>query len=152
MGLHIPVDDVRHMVVGGLSDMRFEDETAIAATFNQIRLAREATSRIAQTYSEGGFSVFIDDFWLPEPDPDKYYQLPAAHRIVLNPTLEIALKRLYGRNPEEGSYKKTIEEGIRFIHNAIQNHPKTGWYAVDSSHLSVEETVDQILQLTQANF
>ena len=42
LGIHIPVDDVRHMVVGGLSDMQFETRESANASDLQIRLARES--------------------------------------------------------------------------------------------------------------
>jgi tRNA uridine 5-carbamoylmethylation protein Kti12 len=43
-GLHIPVDDLRHLVVAGLSDMAFEIPPE---TLRQLRLARESASVMA---------------------------------------------------------------------------------------------------------
>ena len=66
LGVHIPVDDLRHMVAGGLSDMDFGDEAAARRTGLQIRLARETASQMARTYGAAGFAVAIDDFWFDD--------------------------------------------------------------------------------------
>ena len=147
-GLHIPVDDLRHMVVADLQEPGF-DMTEDA--FTQIRLARETASYMAQQYAQAGFAVAIDDFWMPQqPDFGYSYLLgPDTHKILLLPSLETTLERLYTRNPSEGSFKKQLEQGIRFMFEDIQQHPKTGWRLVDSSGLSVEQTVDDILEVTQ---
>ncbi len=144
-GLHIPVDDLRHMVVSGLSDMGFESNEGLEL---QLRLARESAARMARAYAESGFAVAIDDFWYGDA-PDAHYPFTSAvHRIVLNPSLEATLARLRGRNPDEGSFKSVLEQATRELYPAIQAHPKLGWCAVNSSHLSVEQTVDLILERT----
>jgi len=144
-GLHIPVDDLRHMVVSGLCEMGFESTEGLEL---QLRLARESAARMARAYAEAGFAVAIDDFWYGDT-PDAHYSLSTSvHRIVLNPSLEATLARLYGRNPDEGSFKAVLEQAICELYPAIQTHPRVGWCAVDSSHLSVEQTVDLILERT----
>jgi adenylylsulfate kinase-like enzyme len=144
-GLHIPVDDLRHLVVAGLSDMAFEIPPE---TFRQLRLARESACVMARMYSDDGFAVAIDDFWLGE-NPDENYNRKISRRItriLLLPNLETTLERVYARNPDEGSFKQTLETAIRSLQTGIEAHPKTGWLVIDSSHLSVDQTVDQILE------
>jgi adenylylsulfate kinase-like enzyme len=144
-GLHIPVDDLRHLVVAGLSDMAFEIPPE---TFRQLRLAREAASVMARMYSDEGFAVAIDDFWLGE-NPDEDYNRKISRRVtrvLLLPKLETTLKRLYARNPDEGSFKLILESAVRSLQTGIETHPKTGWLVIDSSDLSVEQTVDLILE------
>ena len=63
LGIHIPVDDVRHMVVGGISDMKFETRDAANVSDLQIRFTRESASEMAWIYNTAGFAVAIDDFW-----------------------------------------------------------------------------------------
>lgn len=162
LGLHIPVDDLRHMVVGGLSDMDFSDEFAAKTTGLQIRLARQATSQMANIYGRAGFAVVIDDFWFNDIPgtpihlghfgiPETHYQLgQQAHKILLLPSLEATLQRLHDRNSEQADYKEILESVIRENHPRIEQHPKTGWLAIDSTHLSVEQTVEQILEQTQS--
>ena len=143
-GVHLPVDDVRHQVVSGLVDFseHVDDEA-----WRQLRIARAAVTATARIYARAGFAAAIDDFWSSET-PDAEYQFTSddpVHRVVLFPSLEATLERLYQRNPAEGSFKKAIEGGIHFIRPMIEQHAKTGWLVVDSSHLSPEATVDFIL-------
>jgi adenylylsulfate kinase-like enzyme len=144
-GLHIPVDDLRHLVVAGLSDMAFEIPPE---TYRQLRLAREAASVMARMYSDEGFAVAIDDFWLGE-HPDEDYNRKISRRVtrvLLLPNLKTTLERLHARNPDEGSFKKILEPAICSLQAGIQAHPKTGWLVIDSSNLNVEQTVDLILE------
>ena len=160
LGLHIPVDDLRHMVVGGLSDMNFDSEQHARATGVQIRLAREAASQVARTYNDAGFAVAVDDFWFNDVPgthlnlgfdgvPESHYRLgPHAHKVVLLPSLEATLGRLFARNAPGDPFTAMLEGVIRSEHETIRLHPKTGWHVVDSSELGVAETVDRILELT----
>ena len=147
-GVHIPVDDLRQMVVSGLSDMGFE---VPPATLEQLRLAREATSSMARIYSDNEFAVAIDDFWYGDKPDEVYTQKIGIRitRILLLPSLETTLQRLYSRNPEEGSFKQILDSAIRQLHVELASHSKTNWLVIDSSRLSVEQTVDKILARTQ---
>ncbi len=143
-GVHIPVDNLRQMVVSGLSDMALE---VPPATLEQLRLARETASSMARIYSDNEFTVAIDDFWYSEK-PDQVYSQKIGQRItriLLLPNLETTVQRLYSRNPEEGSFKKILEQAIGYLYTQIEVHPKTNWLVIDSSDLSIEETVDKIL-------
>lgn len=145
-GLHLPIDDVRHMVVSGLADM--DSGGGDPELELQLRLARQTACRTAHVYREAGFSVAIDDFWL-EDRPGAYYEgLQDACRIVLRPSLEVTLERLYARNPGEGTFKGVLAEVIPYLHASMDASPADGWQVVDSSLLSVEETVDVILERT----
>lgn len=148
-GLHIPVDDLRVMVVSGLSDMEAEPS---APLLEQIRLARASAASMARLYNAEGFAVVIDDFWHTQtPDWDYREILDGGHRILLLPSLEENLKRLYERGKEPGEIKPYLEAGVRHVHDAVSTYPETtvGWHVLDSSRLSVAQTVDQILELTQ---
>jgi hypothetical protein len=99
-------------------------------------------------YSDEGFAVAIDDFWLGE-NPDEDYNRKISRRItrvLLLPNLKTNLERLHARNPDEGSFKQILEQAIRSLQVGIQAHPKTGWLVIDSSDLSVGQTVDLILE------
>lgn len=146
-GIHIPVDDLRHMVVSGLSDMAV---LVPPATLEQVRLARETACSMARNYSDNEFAVAIDDFWYSDKPDEVYCQKIGQRitRVLLLPSLETTLQRLYSRNPNEGSFKKVLEPVIRQLHTEIAAHPKTKWLVIDSSDLSVEATVDRILEET----
>ncbi len=144
-GLHLPVDDLRRMVVSGLADMSGDLSPAL---LEQLRLARESASKAAALYAAARFAVAIDDFWSGE-HPDRDYQLsPGAHRIVLTPDIRTTLRRLYARDASEGAFKEVLAGVIRTLHPEIEAHPKVGWHVLDSSGWSVQETVDQILAVT----
>ncbi|PNY81750.1 phosphotransferase-like protein [Deinococcus koreensis] len=147
-GLHLPVDDLRHMVVSGLAEPGFEwtDELKL-----QLRLARGAAARTALAYAGAGFAVAIDDFWQGET-PDADYgplQGHGVHRVLLQPSLEATLARLAARRPDEASFKGVLAQATLLIRADMDRHPKTGWQVVDSSDLSVGETVDRILEQAQ---
>ena len=57
--IHIPVDDLRNMVVNGLALPAAEwgDELS-----RQVALARNAVIAMALAYRQAGFTVVIDDF------------------------------------------------------------------------------------------
>ena len=148
-GLHIPVDDVRHMVVSGLADMgpeRYSDEVT-----RQLLLAHEAAARIAQTYGQAGFAVALDDFWFGDAPGADYVRIlgPELHRVILRPSRTTALERLAARGAGSESFRGMLAMGIAEVDDALERHPKVGWRTIDSSDLSVEETVDRILHETQ---
>jgi predicted kinase len=142
-GVHIAVDDLRHMVVTGLLEPAAE---MTAAHLEQLRLARETASQMAARYADAGFVVVIDDFWLPE-NPELGFEALSAHKVVLFPSLETTLQRLQQRNPGEGDFKSHLEFAVRLLHPSIAAHAKHGWQVVDSSRQSVEETALEILAL-----
>ena len=142
--LHIPVDDLRHMVVSGLADKSF----SVSPALDQLRLARESAARMAVSYSDSGFAVAIDDFWHVEMRDGDYSPVTEnrLQRILLLPNLEVTINRLQARDGRTDHF----EQALRFVHHAIETRPEllTGWHVVDSSELNVEETVDCILELT----
>lgn len=81
-GVHVPVDDLRELVVSGVAHPvpTWTDETA-----RQFRLASEVAAFIAQRYSSEGFVVVVDNVVFPNFDPFVHL---AAHRILLRPSLE----------------------------------------------------------------
>jgi hypothetical protein len=142
-GLHIPVDDLRHMVVSGLADKSF----GVSPALDQLRLARASAAHMALSYSDAGFAVAIDDFWHVELRDGDYNPIIGnrVQRILLLPNLEVTLNRLRSRDGSTDHF----EQAIRFVHHAIETRPEllTGWHVVDSSELSIDETVDCILEL-----
>ncbi|HRF96632.1 MAG TPA: AAA family ATPase, partial [Aggregatilineales bacterium] len=85
--IHIPVDDIRMMVVSGLMlpSAVWSDELA-----QQITLARTTVAFMALTYQKAGFAVTIDDFWDVNLASDYqsllHQEQATVHKIVLYPT------------------------------------------------------------------
>jgi len=145
-GLHIPVDDLREWVVSGIAHPvpEFTGETG-----RQFRLARRAAAQIAATYADAGFAVAIDDV-IYEPDAETCYVAPLAprtiHKILLQPSLEVALARNAERTNKDFDTAVLVET-IRGSHRtlAAQNRPENGWIVIDNATLSLGQTVDAIL-------
>jgi predicted kinase len=145
--VHIPVDDLRHMVVSGLSLPEPDWGEELMA---QVRLAREAAIRMALDYAEAGFAVVLDDFWDP-PGLVEYRTLlgrHGTHKVLLYPTADVAHRRNRARSGDQGdSY---IDEAIPIAYEilvpVIGRLPAEGWLVLDTTGLDVEASVAAILQ------
>jgi len=142
--IHIPVDDVRSMVVSGLVHPSADWSPALV---EQLTLARAAVTRMALAYQNAGFTVTIDDFWDPNSrlcEYDLLMQQPDTHRILLCPSQQTAQARNQKRaGPGDGS--AYIAEGIRAVYeNLLKELPgleRQGWQVVDTTEKNIEETV-----------
>jgi hypothetical protein len=146
--IHIPVDDLRMMVVSGrlLPGPEWSDELA-----QQIALARASAAEAALKYHRAGFGVVIDDFWDAEHLNDYQALLghPHFHKVVLYPRQEAAHQR--NRQRSEGSPELAyIDEGIQIVYRQLNASAarlaEDGWVVVDTTALSVDETVQAILR------
>jgi AAA domain len=146
-GVHIPLDDVRHMVTSGLVDMSFEISDELLA---QLALAHEAAALMARTYTRAGFVAALDDFWFGEQPEADYQRLlgPGLHCVLLRPQRAAVLERLAARGTDGDSFRPLLEQAIAFVDDELERHPKVGWHVIDSTRLTVEETVDAILHAT----
>jgi len=146
--IHIPVDDVRDMVVSGLVH---PGETWGADLVEQLTLARRNVTHMAKTYNQAGFAVVIDDFWDPNSRLMEYAELfrePNAHRILLYPSQQAAEERNRRRSGPNGE-TDYIAGGIRIVYEnlrmEVDNLQREGWMIVDTTDKSIEATVDHIL-------
>ncbi len=150
--IHIPVDDLRMMVVSGrlLPGPEWSDELA-----QQIALARQSAAWAALNYFQAGFSVVIDDFWDAEHMNDYEALLghPHFHKVVLYPKQEAAHQR--NRQRSEGSPEVAyIDEGIQIVYRQLNASAarlaEDGWGVVDTTALSVDDTVAAILRISNS--
>jgi len=150
--LHIPVDDIRNMVVSGieLPGAVWSDDLT-----QQVTLARTSVIQMALSYHCAGFVVVIDDFWDPNHRSDYRALLshPDIHKIVLYPGQGEAHRRNLERSGE-GPARAYIDEGVRIVYQqlnaAVPQLVQEGWLVLDTTTLSIEATVTTILQLTAA--
>ena len=145
-GLHISVDDLREWVVSGISQPVPE---FTAETGRQFGLARASAAQVAAIYAGAGFAVTLDDV-IHEPDVGALVALLApreVHKILLRPTLEVALTRNATRT-NKGFATAVLSDAIRGNHHSLgeQNTPDRGWTIIDNGELNVEQTVDAILE------
>jgi predicted kinase len=148
--IHIPVDDLRNMVVTGLAlpAAEWSDELAL-----QVALARNSVSHMALTYRDAGFAVVIDDFWDPNRLAD--YRTLFGHsevrKIVLFPDQAEAHRRNQKRSGDSQA-RAYIDQGIRDVYRllgkVVADLAGQGWLVVDTTGLSIDQTVDVILSAT----
>jgi chloramphenicol 3-O-phosphotransferase len=149
-GLHLPVDDLREMVVSGIAH---PVPTWTEETGRQFRLARESAATTANLYANSGFAVVIDDV-ISSEDVSSIFEPVFAefdfHKVLLQPRLEVALERNRTRTNKDFD-PSFLEEPIRQIYAwmSAQDLPND-WLRIDSSDLSLEQTVDVILELSQS--
>lgn len=146
-GLHIPVDDLREWVVSGLADPvpTWTEETA-----RQFHLARQSALQTARLYAEAGFAVAIDDVLFENQYRAEYvkgfsgYQV---YKVLLVPSLEQALTRNANRTNKTYDTAGLVEI-IKEIHQALltQDLDADDWLVIDSTSLTITETVDVILK------
>lgn len=144
LGLHIPVDDIRNMVVSGLLLPSAQWSDALA---QQVALARVSAVQMALNYHAAGFAVVLDDFWDAEhfADYQVLLQHPAFQKIVLFPAQATAHQRNLQRSGASPA-RVYIDEGIQIVYQQLRAAlPQQGWRVIDSSSLSPEETVSAIL-------
>jgi hypothetical protein len=146
--IHIPVDDLREMVVSGLVRPGGDWDRAL---MEQLALARTCAVHMALEYTKAGFVVAIDDFWDPNSQLLEYarlFQEPGFHKILLFPNQQVAEARNQKRSGSaEGS--KYIAEGIRIVYESLKadigNLEAQGWIIADTSAKNIEATVKHIL-------
>jgi len=148
--VHIPVDDLRDMVVSGLV---YPGADWSAALVEQLSLARKTAVQMAIDYSRAGFDVVIDDFWDPLSrlaEYDDLWELPGATRVLLFPSQEAAEARNLKRSGAEQA-TGYIAEGIRLVYSSlspeIEGLRGAGWQIVDTTDTSIDGAVDLILGL-----
>ena len=146
--VHIPVDDLRMMVVSGLELPGAEWSDALT---QQISLARSNATYMTQTYTNAGFVVALDDF-LDFNFPRDYEALlkrPGVHPILLYPPQSTAHQRNLKRTGD-GPGRIYIDQGIQLVYEGIKEFvpimEQNGWQVLDTTEMSIEETVDEILR------
>jgi chloramphenicol 3-O-phosphotransferase len=146
-GVHIPVDDLRDFVVSGIAHPvpTWTEETA-----RQFKLARCNAVRMARLYAEAGFAVAIDDVISAQSFDADYapcFEGLEAHRILLRPSLEVALQRSATRDNKNFD-SGVLEDVIRFLFTDLSGMERHGWQVIDSSDLTLEDTVSAVLERT----
>lgn len=145
-GVHVPVDDLRELVVSGIAHPvpEWTPETG-----RQFALARAAAGQIAATYHAAGFAVAIDDVLGPH-DADAFlgggFNRRALHKVLLHPRLEAALERSATRTNKDFG-PDVLADTIRRLHGGIApaDYAAAGWQVIDSGAQTAEQTVEQIL-------
>jgi chloramphenicol 3-O-phosphotransferase len=144
-GLHLPVDDLRELVVSGIAHPSLEHRPEAV---RQFALARRTAAHHARLYAEAGFAVAIDDVLWPQ-DADVFLEKLiglTVRLVLLAPGLETALARNAART------NKTYDTALlvplmEVIHPSIapEDYHAQGWMVLDTAELTLEETVNALL-------
>jgi hypothetical protein len=151
--LLIHVDEIRNMVVSG---MELPGVNWGSGLVEQLALARKSTAHMAHSYSAAGFTVVIDDFWDPYSHLAEYGDLlthPQVYKIILIPGQDSAHQRNLQRSGP-GPLRDYLDDGIRLVYESLHSISadlqSRGWLLLDTTALSVDETVDGILAFSAA--
>lgn len=150
--IHIPVDDIRDMVVSGLV---LPGPDWSPELVQQLTLARESAIHTALHYRKAGFAVVIDDFL--DPNQLREYQTfltePRIHKFVLYPDQAAAHARNFQRAGDDPG-RVYIDEGIHIVYQQLplmmEPLREGGWTVLDTTALSIDETVLEILKNSPA--
>ena len=141
-GVHIKVDEIRESVVDYAGPGEFTSEA-----LRQFMLARQVAIHWARTYADAGHPVIVDDVCIPESFGQHYAALnehPQEARVLLAPSRDTLIKRI---NERGGPYAEFfVQNGLSWVLELIEAMPKEEWIVVDSSELSVEETVQAVVK------
>ena len=143
--IHIPVDDVREMVVAGLINPNPSWTSDLQL---QVTLARESSIAMASTYCASGFTTFIDDFY--DPLHLREYERISTRvrnrvvKIILFPSKDVAKQRNIQRSGGEAH----IDEGIDIVYDSLTGNidklRAENWHILDNSTMGIEETSVEI--------
>jgi len=151
--IHIPVDDIRNMVVSGVVLPSAEWNPELV---QQISLARESAIHMARLYQKAGFAVVIDDFFDPHRlrEYQDFLHEPRINRFVLFPKQDAAHARnaqRAGNDLGRGYIDQGIHEVYQQLNLMIDDLRGDGWIVLDTTDLSIEETVLEILQHSEVH-
>jgi predicted kinase len=143
--VHIPIDDIRDWVRSGFaSPVEWTAETG-----RQFALARRGAARLAADYAAAGFVVVLDDV-VRDSDVAQYTDHltnTTLRKVLLNPTLETVLARNAAPRGKDFDVS-VLEAACRGLHPLLvaENTAERGWIVVDSTMLSIKQTVEALLR------
>ena len=153
-GVHIPVDDLRTMVQGGIIH---PGPNWTPELIHQLRLARQTAIDMALRYREADFLVAIDDFWDSFSQLQDYISLINKQNvipIILKPALSVVLARNHARKPPS-EFRDHMDDGIRMIYADLDKQESAlksqGWLIFDTSNDTIESSVARILTLLETS-
>ncbi|WP_424949505.1 AAA family ATPase [Deinococcus sp.] len=147
-GLHLPIDDLRELVVSGLAHPSLTDNPQ---AIRQFALARRVAFTAARLYAREGFAVAIDDvLWPHAPDMPSADLLAGLNvtRVFLAAPLETVLRRNRERSGKPFE-PEALEPIIRALYGAMlpEAFGVVGWHIVNTEGLNVFQALKLISTL-----
>ena len=143
-GFHLAVDELRTWVVSGLSEsVPWTEETE-----RQFQIAEAAACDVAKRYQDAGFHVAVDHCRnLPtlERSISEHLADRRVVKVCLMPELKANLERNASRTNKPFGPEFLVDTIVWTNTNYRKEIPE-GWNVIDNTTLSVEETVDRILE------
>lgn len=138
--VHLRGDGFRRMIVNGRADMGFE---LSADALDQLRLRYRIAATVAEIYLHAGFTVVYQDIIIGPALSEVVQSLQhlPLHVVVLCPDPAIVAERDAARGKRGYPDAAVVESFGRVLRTET---PRLGLW-LDSSILSVSETVDYIL-------
>ncbi|OLV19416.1 secreted protein [Deinococcus marmoris] len=149
-GLHLPVDDLRELVVSGLVHPSLDSPPEAT---RQFALARRAAAFHARLYAEAGFAVVVDDvLWPTDLEAMRVHwatqegQELDVRPVFLCPTLEVTQARNAARVGKAFDTLNLVPM-IAALHPSMPpaDYRAAGWRVLDTSNLNIEQTVELLL-------
>lgn len=152
LGVHVPLDDVRHWVLGGFAS---PNDEFTAETSRQMKVAFEVGLFAARRHLEAQALVVLDHVFVA-PELSAAKQVVQPHRtigILLLPSLEKNLIRNMERETKDfdPSSLETAIEGLQSMFRKDQSMHEAGWAVIDNTHQTEEETVQAIRDILNGN-
>jgi GrpB-like predicted nucleotidyltransferase (UPF0157 family)/chloramphenicol 3-O-phosphotransferase len=142
-GVHLEGDLFRRSIISGRVEMTPDASTE---ALEQLRLRYRLAAAAADTYSQAGFTVVLEDV-VAGPLLGEFrtsIRSRPCHVVVLMPSPEAIAEREAGRT-KKGYTQWTVEE----LYEGFDNTPRVGLW-LDTSHQTAEETVEEILTRTSS--
>ncbi len=143
-GVHLPMDELRQLVKTGLaSPLEWNAETTL-----QFEIARRNAARLAADYLASSFAVVIDDV-VTEADMAQYLPYLGTvipRKVLLSPSIFVVHRRNAERTNKTFDTRMLAPVATR-LHSTLLTGcpPEAGWLVLDTSTISVGDTVDAIL-------
>lgn len=144
-GVHLEGDVFRRSILRGRAEM---PPDASEEAFAQLQLRYRLAAVAADAYLEAGFTVALEDVFAPELLDELRTSIRGrpCHVIVLLPSRESIAGRERGRDAK-GYGAWTVEQ----LYTVFAESAVRAGVWLDTSDLSVDETVDRILAAADQN-
>ena len=147
-GVHVPADVLHKMIVSGIQWPRTPDEILDQRDDweAQLRLRLRNACLLARSFFDAGFTVVIDDIIVGERAVEVAEALDGVPYtlVMLVPRADVVRDRERGRG--SALYEKWERLTEQFL-----AAPRDEGVWIDSSDMTVEQTVDEILRRAGAN-
>jgi GrpB-like predicted nucleotidyltransferase (UPF0157 family)/chloramphenicol 3-O-phosphotransferase len=140
-GVHLEGDFFRRSIVSGRIEMTPHASTE---ALEQLRLRYRLAAAAADTYSQAGFTVVLEDVIAGELLGEYRASIHSrpCHVVVLMPSREAIAER-EAQRANKGYTRWTVAE----LYEAFEVTPRVGLW-LDTSYKTAEETVEEILACT----